>query len=141
MRLYATTADAWPSNPPANADLLLRTASRTVDRLLTGRAYDTDPATGLPTDTDVAQALQDATVAVALELAATGTMDAGSTTQYDAVGIGNVSLSGRSAADGTVTVAGIPVPAAAIAALADVGPMAVYVGTPGCPRPLDRIAP
>lgn len=129
MRVYATPEQlaAYPGGstvPDADADALLRTASRMVDRLLTGRVYDTD-ADGMPTDVDVLQALADAACAIATELVATGATAAGASLQWDSVGIGSVSLSGRKAADGTVTVLGLPVPAAAIAALADVGPLYV----------------
>lgn len=119
-RLYATTAQAWPSNPPANADLLLRAASRLVDELLITRRYDVDTA-GMPTDPDDAQALQDAAVTIAHELESTGAMVAGSTEQWESVGIGSVSLSGRQASEGTVKVAGLPVPGVALVYLSDVG--------------------
>lgn len=126
MRLYATPTDAWPTDAPDNAGVLLRAASRTVDALLRGRVYDVDATTGLPTDADVAQALQDATVAIAHELEATGTLDAGGTQEWQSVGIGNVSLSGRQSAAGTVTVGGIPVPALALVHLSDIGPVRVW---------------
>lgn len=119
-RLYATTAQAWPTDPPANADLLLRTASRLVDVLLVTRAYDVDAA-GMPTDADDVQALQDAAVTIAHELQTTGALDAGSTEQWQSVGIGSVSLSGRQAAEGTVMVSGLPVPGVALIYLSDVG--------------------
>jgi hypothetical protein len=120
MRVYALSTDAWPTDPPANADLLLRTASRVVDELLIGRVYDVD-SDGLPTDTDVAQALQDATVSIALELEATGVLAAGSSQAWNSVSIATVSLSGREPAEGSTVVLGLPVPAAAIVALVDVG--------------------
>lgn len=120
MRLYATTEQAWPTDPPANAALLLRTASRLVDVLLTTRHYDVDTA-GLPTDADAVQALQDATVTIAHELQTTGALDAGAAVEWDSVGIGNVSLSGRKTAEGTTMVAGFPVPGVALLYLADVG--------------------
>lgn len=143
-RVYAdSTAYAAAGNtPPTNVDYLLRQASRAVDQLLTGRVYDTDPDTGMPTDADDVQAMSDATVAIAAEAAATGALEAGGTETYDTVSIGNVSLTTfKSSSDVKPTVLGIPVPAAAVVALADVGTLYVYVGTPGCPRPLDRITP
>lgn len=127
MRLYATATDAWPAgSEPANADVLLRAASRTVDHLLTARVYDTD-TDGYPTDPDVAQALTDATVAIVHELEATGALEAGASTAWESVGIGSVSLSGRKPAEGAVTVAGIPVPPIALVHLSDVGRVGVWV--------------
>lgn len=125
MRVYATTEQAWPTDPPANAALLLRTASRLVDVLLTTRAYDVD-ADGLPTDTDDVQALQDATVTIAHELQTTGALDAGGTDSWQSVGIGSVTLSGRQASEGTTIVAGLPVPGVALVYLADVGVRRVW---------------
>lgn len=120
MRLYATPEQAWPTEAPANADLLIRTASRLVDTLLVTRRYDHD-GTGVPTDPDDAQALQDATVTIAHELAETGAMDAGSTAEWQSVGIGSVSLSGRMSREGTTMVSGLPVPGVALVYLASVG--------------------
>lgn len=119
-RIYATAAQAWPTDPPANADLILRLASRVVDFLLVGRVYavDTD---SMPTHPDVVQALQDATVTIAHECVERGTLDAGGTSEWAAVSIGSVSLSGRAEADGTVMVSGIPVPPVALVYLSDVG--------------------
>ena len=124
-RVYATTEQAWPTDPPANAALLLRTASRLVDVLLTTRRYDVD-AEGLPTDPDAVQALQDAAVTIAHELQTTGALDAGSTEQWQSVGIGSVSLSGRQSSEGTTMVAGLPVPGVALVYLADVGTHGVW---------------
>lgn len=126
MRLYATTDDAWPTNPPANADLLLRTASRTVDALAVGRVYDVDDA-GLPTDPDVAQAMQDACVAIALECQTTGVLEAGATEGFSNVSIGSVTLSGKTS-EGAATVDGIPVPAVVATHLSVLGPVQVWVG-------------
>lgn len=130
MRLYATSADAWPETgtAPSNADLLLRAASRVVDHLLRGVVYDTDTA-GLPTDPDVTTALRDATVAITLESEAVGLGTPGNTQQWESVQIGNVALStlqDGSASD-SLTVAGIPVPPLALTALADVGRRVVVV--------------
>jgi len=130
MRVYATAVElaAWPGGdavPAEDADAFLRTASRVVDRLLVGRVYDVD-ADSMPTDADVIQALSDAACAIALEDHSTGASAAGSTTAWESVGIGSVSLSGGKAADGTVRVDGIPVPAAALLALATVGRLVVW---------------
>lgn len=146
MRVYADSAAvaAYPGGENISAgaatDSLLRTASRIVDQLLVGRAYITD-TDGMPTDVDVVQALEDATCAIVVECVATGATDPGGTRQYASVGIGSVSLSGATTTEGTVSVSGIPVPAAALVALADVGTKAVTIGAPGYVRPLDRIAP
>lgn len=139
MRVYATAADAFPNAVPANADQLLRTASRIVDMLLKGRVYDVD-ANLMPTDPDVVQAMKDATCAIATELDATGALGAGSTVQWDQVKIGSVSLGGRVATSSAPTVAGVTVPAAALIALADVGTFTYYVGARPYSRPLDRVA-
>jgi hypothetical protein len=144
MRVYATPEQlaAAPNGstvPEADAPAYLRTASRMVDRLLVGRAYATD-VDGMPTDADVLQALTDAACAIAVELVATGATLPGASAQWDSVGIGSVSLSGRKATEGTLTILGLPVPAAAIAALSDVGTMDVIVGSRRYGRPLDRVA-
>lgn len=133
MRLYATpeqlaAAPGGSTVPEADAPGLLRTASRMVDRLLVGRVYATDTA-GMPTDPDVLQALVDATCAIAVELEATGATTPGASLDWDSVAIGSVSLSGRHSTEGSLTVLGLPVPAAAVVALADVGPMSVTVST------------
>lgn len=119
-RLYATPEQAWPTDAPANADRTLRMASKLVDELLLTRHYPVD-ADGMPTDTDHAQALQDATVTIAHELQETGALEAGATEQWEAVGIGSVSLSGRKSSPGTITVSGLPVPGVALIYLSDVG--------------------
>lgn len=129
MRLYAddTALDAYPGGsdvPAGDRPALLRTASRMVDQLLLGRVYDTDAA-GYPTDADHVQAMSDATCAIVTELVATGATVAGGTVQWGAVGIGSVSLSGRQAAEGTVRVLGLPVPATALVQLDGVGEFGV----------------
>ena len=131
MRLYADAAAlaAYPSGdtvPAESVDVALRVASHTVDRLLVGRVYDTDTA-GLPTDADVAQALSDAVCAIAVEATATGVLSAGGTERWDSVGIGSVSLSGRTTAPGALSVAGVPVPPVAVVHLCDVGTVFVRV--------------
>lgn len=126
MRIYATpeqlAADPYGAEVPAeDAVALLRMASRMVDEALIGRAYATDKTTGMPTDPDHLQALVDATCAIAGELHAIGVNTAGGTQTWQSVGIGSVSLSGPSRAQGTVTVMGLPVPAVAVMALRSVG--------------------
>lgn len=126
-RVYATAADFTAytgGTAPENVDALLRVASGVVDVLLTGIVYDTDAA-GMPTNADVAQAMADATCAIAAEADAAGTLEAGSTQQWDSVGIGSVSLSGRGTSAETLTVHGIPVPGPALLALRSVGPLVV----------------
>lgn len=126
-RVYATQAEyeAYTGGAaPANVQALLRAASRVVDVLLTAVVYDTD-TDGYPTDTAAAEALSDATCAIAAECASTGALEAGGTQAWDSVGIGNVSLSGRGTSDDAVVVLGIAVPAVALLSLRDVGPLVV----------------
>ncbi|WP_408895939.1 hypothetical protein ACJ5H2_13565 [Nocardioides sp. R1-1] len=126
-RVYATSgqyATYTGGTAPANVDALLRIASRVVDVLLTAVVYDVD-ASGVPTNPDVTEAMADATCAIAAEADATGVLQAGGTQQWDSVGIGNVSLSGRGTTDETVTVDGIPVPGPALLALRTVGKVTV----------------
>lgn len=104
---------------PAQVDRLLRMASRVVDSILVGRVYDTDPD-GYPTDVDVAQALSDATCAIAGEADARGLAVAGSTEDWQAASIGGVSLT-RGSGTGVETVQGVPVPPDALLALQSVG--------------------
>lgn len=128
MRLYATIAD-WDASEyapaPANADRLLRTASRVVDQCLKGRVYDVD-TDGMPTDPDHLEACRDACLTIAAEAAATGALEAGATREWDTVAIGSVSLSGGRDS-GATTVLGISVPADAALALMSVGTMFVVV--------------
>jgi hypothetical protein len=111
-RVYATSTDYTPEQ--------LRLASSLVDVLLRGVVYATD-ADGMPTDPDVAQAMSDATLAIAGELDATGATLPGSTQEWDSVRMATVALSGRKAKTGATLVAGLPVPAAALVALASIG--------------------
>lgn len=131
-RVYATAADlaAYPGGsdvPAESVDTLLRMASRVIDQLLTGRVYDVT-VDGMPEDADVVDALRDATCAVALEAHATGVLTPGASESWQSVGIGSVNLSGRTLAEGARIVAGMPVPPAALLALADVGELTVWVG-------------
>lgn len=67
--VYATSAD-YTASPygqaaaPANIDDRLAIASRDIDELIVCAYYDTD-ASQQPTDTDVAEALREATIAQA----------------------------------------------------------------------------
>jgi hypothetical protein len=134
MAQYADAAAlaAYPGGDaiaPADADTFLRTASRVVDAALKGVEYDTD-VDGLPTDTDVAQAMSDATCAIALEANAAGTLTAGGATQeWSSVSIGNVSLSKPTGSTDALVLLGVPVPAAAIIALQSIGAPVVLVGS------------
>lgn len=128
-RVYATEAayvTYTGAAAPANVAMLLRIGSRVVDALLTGVVYDVDDD-GLPTDVDVAQALSDATCAIAGEAAGTGVLDVGGTQAWDSVGIGNVSLSGKGTTEDTTVILGVPVPPVARLFLADVGDVVVIV--------------
>lgn len=125
-RVYATSVDAWPTNPPSNADSLLAAASGVVDHLLRGVVYDTD-TDGYPTDTGVSDALQAATVAIALEAQSSGFGAAGSALSWDQVKIGSVSLGSRRPADGVAVINGIPVPPLALWNLSTVGELRVVV--------------
>lgn len=126
-RVYATEAQYVTTTggaAPDNVAYLLRVASRVVDVLLTAVVYDVD-TDGYPTDTAVADAMADATCAIAAECASTGVLEAGGTQQWSSVGIGNVSLLGHGVTEGTVTVLGVPVPASALLSLRSVGPVVV----------------
>lgn len=98
--VYATPADLATyvdmPEPPANADRLLKRASRLVDLLLIGAVYRTDEA-GAPVDQAVADALADATVVQAAYWHEHGEPGKGEAT-YDQVSIGSVSLSRREGA-------------------------------------------
>lgn len=132
MRQYADAAAlaAYPGGDviaAEDADAFLRTASRVVDECLKGVVYDTDPTTLLPTDADVAQAMSDATCAIALEASATGVLAAGATVTWDQVKVGNVALGSRKPSQGSVMVLGIPVPIAAVVALSSIGSPEAWV--------------
>lgn len=64
-------ADPGPAVPPANAQRLLRNASREVSRITLCSEYDTDSG-GMPTDADVLAAFVEATCAQAEWLIANG---------------------------------------------------------------------
>lgn len=96
-RIYATRAHlidyaagfpeyTVPEEPAASA--MLARASAQVERLVT-QPYDTDAVTLLPTDTDVAAALRDATCALVLR------HQAAATDRYSSVSIADVTLTER----------------------------------------------
>lgn len=96
LRQYATTAEyaASPLTDGTTTDRALVAASLDVDTLLTTAVYATD-ANGLPTDTDVADAIRDATIAQAQYAAGLGdnaNVGAGRITQAQ---IGSVSFQRR----------------------------------------------
>ncbi len=78
MPTYATTtqyATAYPTEePPANLTQFLDIASRAVRRATIAAIYDTDEA-GAPTDTTVAAAFRDATIAHTRAMIAAGIID------------------------------------------------------------------
>ncbi|MFF9284865.1 head-tail connector protein [Streptomyces griseosporeus] len=96
-RVYATPADlaAWTGQPaPPDAERLLGRASEDIDRALLTAVYDTG-ADGMPTETDVRDALRDATCAQVEYQQATGDDGTGAAGRWDSVSLGPVSLSGR----------------------------------------------
>lgn len=130
-RIYATAADlpayeGGDTVPADQADVLLRLASGVVDRLATGRRYDTDAA-GMPTDPDIVQAFKDATCLIAIEAHATGLTTPGASSEWGQVGIGNVTLGGRTMREGVQLIDGIPVPPLAVQALMGTGRVEVWV--------------
>lgn len=104
---YAVEADCWGSGSwtgttaPSNAAALLRTANMLVRDTTATLVYSADSSTGLPTDTDLLQAFQDATCAhaAALEAAGVNPLAAGTTPTIASTGIGsaNVSYAGAQA--------------------------------------------
>lgn len=94
-RVYAEPADLASelgvSDPPDNAEQLLRRASLMVDGLLVGAVYRTDDQS-MPTDSDVSDALRQATVIQAAYWHRTGQPVEGAG-QWGNVNIGSVSLS------------------------------------------------
>ncbi|MGH3942504.1 MAG: hypothetical protein ACRDTG_28550 [Pseudonocardiaceae bacterium] len=98
-RVYATLGDlaSATGEEPTNGDArrLIR-ASALVDSALIGAIYETNPTTLLPTDAAVVAALRDAVCAQVQWWAETGDdTGSGAAARWDAVGIGNVKLSGR----------------------------------------------
>lgn len=91
--VYATASEleAFTGETVADADSLLRQASRLLDGLLIGAVYATDTQQ-MPTDAEVAEALADATVLQAAYWHANGTPTEGAMA-YGNVSIGSVNLS------------------------------------------------
>lgn len=92
-RVYAT-AQEWTDSPygagaaPDDADARLARASLDVDRMLIGAVYATD-STGMPTDTAVAEALREATIAQAVHVRA---QESGTSASVSAIGFGSGSI-------------------------------------------------
>lgn len=129
-RVYATSSDlaAYLGYTPSNADQLLGRASLVIDGLLIGAWYDTD-TDDLPTEPEVAEALEDATVAQAAAWAeGHGSVYGGG--GYDQVQIGSVQLArfkgGGSANTAVTQVDGVQVAPAAVTALRVTGLLPVY---------------
>lgn len=94
VRVYATTAQLavyLDDAPPEGAHRLLRKASRKVDELLLTAIYPVD-TTGLPTDTDVAAALAEATCAQAEWWGETGDSGTGAIAALAGSQIGSVKI-------------------------------------------------
>lgn len=126
-RVYATTQDltAELGYTPDNADQLLERASLLVDRLLIGARYATDDQ-GEPTDTDVADALERATVAQAAAWAEGhgSTFGGGG---YDRATIGSVTLSNYAGSSSSqLEVDGVQVTPGTLSVLRVAGLLPVY---------------
>lgn len=145
MIVHATEqqlADWTGTAAPANAALLLRSASLLVDRALVGAVYVTDD-TGIATDADVLQALADATCAQAATWAALGIDPAGgqagaTSGQVVAKTIGTArieydrgSATGRSNAGNARADAAVTLTADAVQILANAGLLTTRVWTYG----------
>jgi len=100
-RIYATEADyrTWTGDLTAAASpAQLRGASARLDNALRGVYYLTDSG-GLPTDTDVAAALKDATCAIVQYWEETGdTSGSGAGAEYQTASIGSASYTRNAAA-------------------------------------------
>ena len=99
MRVYATTAD-YANDPRTSAPdssisvrKALLVASQRVDEMATTALYETNSTTLQPTDSAVAAALRDATIAQAAYAIPIGDAYGLGTTQYRSVSIGGVTLS------------------------------------------------
>lgn len=64
--------DATDPQPPANANLLLREATATIENVTGGSVYNVDRATGLPSDAHVALAMKEAVLQQAADLSTNG---------------------------------------------------------------------
>lgn len=97
--LYATSAQCWGTSSwtgtvaPSNAAALLRAASILVRDATASVIYPADTS-GMPTDTDILDALRDATCAhaAALEAAGVNPTAAGTTPGIGATAIGSASV-------------------------------------------------
>ncbi|MEU4091999.1 hypothetical protein [Streptomyces sp. NPDC026673] len=96
-RVYATPEQLaeWTGRPaPADAARLLARASQDIDDALLTAVYCTD-ADGMPTDSDVRQALADAVCGQVEYQDATGDDGTGAAGRWGSVSVGPVALSDR----------------------------------------------
>lgn len=101
--VYAT-AQEWVdysglSAEPARAGYWLRRASRDIDVALFGAVYEVDDATQMPTDPDVVEAVQHATIEQA-DLLRTVDDPTGAKARWDSVSVGQVTYKRRSGGSG-----------------------------------------
>jgi hypothetical protein len=89
---YAPADVTVPAEPEATR--MLTRASEVVDGALLSAVYDTDTL-GMPTDTDVIEALSNATCEQAVYWLQNPGIESGQANQYQNVSIGSVSLGGR----------------------------------------------
>lgn len=105
-RVYATEAEyaEWlgVATAPDGAEAALRRASMVIDQMLLSSHYETDD-NGLPTDTDVAAALRDATTAQAEYARANRDSLGVGAVQATSVSIGSLSYTRASGTGGTAT--------------------------------------
>jgi|SRR5689334_23345 len=108
MRVYATTGDY--ANSPYSTSVpdstismrrALLVASARIDELISTAIYTTDDTTLLPTDSAVATALRDATVAQAAYAIGTGDAYGLGVEQYQSVSVGGISLTRGSTSAGS----------------------------------------
>lgn len=101
LRQYATTAeyDASPLTDDTTTDRSLVAASIEVDRLLLTAYYDVDDQ-GMPTDTDVRDALRQATIAQAQYAASLGDAGGVGAGRISSARIGSVQFERRTAGGG-----------------------------------------
>lgn len=140
MIVYGTPADlgAWMglAEPPALADVLLRTATQLVLDATSGAVYATDPA-GLATDTGTASALLEATLtqAEAWSLAGIdprqGRAQRGRVVASKSLGAKSVTYQADAAADAEASdlASGQVLVAAAVTILRNAGLITAHVGT------------
>lgn len=130
-RIYAQVTDlpnyeGGDTLTDPTASMLLRIASGIVDTCLVGRRYPHD-ANAMPTNADDIAAMKDATCLIAIEAHAQGVGTPGGSTQWGQVAIGNVTLGGKTKAEGSTVVDGVPVPTLAVLSLLSVGTHCVTV--------------